>query len=289
MTIKTIIHPTDFSEAAMPALHFAAQIARHCEAELHLVHVYEHPYVNAYYEGAMAALIDRSVDEEVKEALEQKMQELKNDPALEGLHPHAHLVADRPVWRFYEDENLPAADLTVLGTTGHTGLLHGGLLGTNAARTIRYAPMPVLSVPLGADTSRLPRKMLFATDHTEESQHAFGQAADFARLIGTEVQLATVATPVEFYASSYCLEEADKLIQKHATGGLSIDFELYNAYSIEAGIKELVRRHAADMTAMYTEGRSGIRSFFSPKSQAEELSKHLKIPELAIKWNDIAK
>jgi nucleotide-binding universal stress UspA family protein len=137
LPIRTILHPTDFSERSGSALRLACALTRDYGARLVVLHVATPPDV-IYSEGALP--LDPEVFyREAKERLDR----------LEV--PEGNVRAER---RFEEGD--PAteilrvapevnADLIVMGTHGRTGL--GRLLmGSVAEQIVRKASCPVLTV-----------------------------------------------------------------------------------------------------------------------------------------------
>ncbi len=140
LPIKTIVHPTDFSERSAPAFQTACSLARDYGARLILMHVTTVP--DLAYSGYGAPGAPLLVEEYLGEARQQ----------LERLHPAEAVPA---VERWLEEGD-PAreiirvageahADLIVMGTHGRTGLLDR-LMGSVAEQVVRRAPCPVVTV-----------------------------------------------------------------------------------------------------------------------------------------------
>jgi uncharacterized protein (DUF2267 family)/nucleotide-binding universal stress UspA family protein len=136
--IRTILHPTDFSDCSRHAGDFAAKLARDYRARLVLLHVLEPPIHSP--EIAAIALGEGSI---LRTQAEEELVRLKN--AYQDLHCE-HLVADgfATIGIIHAAEEIKP-DLIVLGTHGRTGL--GRLvMGSVAEEVIRRAPGPVLAV-----------------------------------------------------------------------------------------------------------------------------------------------
>jgi nucleotide-binding universal stress UspA family protein len=136
LPIRTILHPTDFSENSQCAWEMACALARDYGARLLLVHV-ETP-MPAFAE--LGAIPPEPVD---RRALECELAGIKPpDPTLAV--SRSLLFGDEPttINRFAKENN---ADLIVMGTHGRTGL--GRLLmGSVAESVLREAPCPVLTI-----------------------------------------------------------------------------------------------------------------------------------------------
>lgn len=142
--MKTILHPTDFSEPSKHALSYAISFAREFGAKLYVLHVIEEVAKAAYFdmmqmpplaeimadiETEARKALDNLLDDEVKEQIEVEYVILRGAPFLETV-------------RYAEEIK---ADMIVCGTHGHTGIKHA-LFGSVAEKIIRKAPCPVLSV-----------------------------------------------------------------------------------------------------------------------------------------------
>ena len=145
-SVTRILVPTDFSEPSDAALEYAATLAGRLGASLHLLHVFEDPYLSG---GAFAAEMYAPVPEDLREALlTEAKRELEDRLAkLEARHVEASAdVYTGPTARAIADyARTHELDLIVMGTHGRGGMAHL-LLGSVAERVVRTAPCPVLTV-----------------------------------------------------------------------------------------------------------------------------------------------
>ena len=145
--IRTILVPTDFSAHAGAALEFATGLAKSLGARIHLLHAYSIP-VQALTPYDFS--IPPNVWEGIRAAAGQKLAELEEKVAAEGIEVSVHLSQALPTEAITTAAEELRADLIVMGTRGNTGLKHV-LLGSVAERAIRTAPCPVLTVKHGGD------------------------------------------------------------------------------------------------------------------------------------------
>lgn len=137
LSIKTILHPTDFSRPSEYALRFACALARDYGARLLLLHVVEPP---VYY-GELGMTVPLPAD--FHENLHRRLSQLV--PAEGGPEAVTMLSegnASREILRVAEEEH---CDVIVLGTHGRTGLSRV-LLGSVAEDVIRHSRVPVLTL-----------------------------------------------------------------------------------------------------------------------------------------------
>jgi len=139
LTIRTILHPTDFSECADTAFQFACSLARDYGARLCLLHVGKRPVVTPV-EGAAAP----GEPEQYREELTTRLHELRAEN-LKIPVEHYLIFGGNPGTTIIEVAQRTGADLIVMGTHGRKGL--GRLLmGSVAERVVRDAPCPVVVV-----------------------------------------------------------------------------------------------------------------------------------------------
>ena len=284
MKIEHIVCPVDFSPASINAYEFAAHLARVKNSTLHLTHVYEKPYYSVAApsgSGAITYAVDSTEDTRIRREIELELQKLTEFPFAKGLTVYGKLISDTTTWRFFEELDAEKADVIVMGTRGATGLLHGGIIGTNTERVIRHAPIPVISVP-DLYVCRPIKKILFATDFSAGSLSVFPHVADLAKLLGAVVVVGMVNTRENFATSRYAKEGFEKLSSAHANIHMSLVVQNY--ITIEEGIWEMCNTEGADLIAMQTHGRTGIAHLVRG-SIAEELSStsFITVPLMTIK------
>lgn len=145
LPIRTILHPTDFSEAADYAYRLARMIARDCGARLIVLHVVglelnlPHPI-----HTELGLAFDCSEDEHSRHAawMRRLHEGFEGDPEL---RVETRLIyGDAATQIVHLAEEVPC-DLIVMGTHGRSGL--GRLLmGSVAEAVLRQARCPVLTV-----------------------------------------------------------------------------------------------------------------------------------------------
>ena len=142
IALKTVLVPTDFSECSDAAVRYGRALAEAFGASLHLLHVVQDPYKQAWAaEGFAAPVTDIVLEWET-----QARKRLEETAA--GCAPLQTTIAIRVGSPFYDiatyaSEN--SVDLIVIGTHGRGPLGHM-LLGSVAERIVRRAPCPVLTV-----------------------------------------------------------------------------------------------------------------------------------------------
>jgi nucleotide-binding universal stress UspA family protein len=137
LTIKTILHPTDFSNNSAFALQLACSLAQDYGARLVVLHVAAPPVI-IYSEGVVPP--DPESD---REALRQNLLEVPPwDPKVAVEHQMVEGDAATEILRQAVATN---ANLIVMGTHGRKGLTRL-LMGSVAEQVVRRAPCPVVTV-----------------------------------------------------------------------------------------------------------------------------------------------
>lgn len=273
-----IVHPTDFSDTARNAMAFAAHIAKKTSGKLNLLHVYETPYMTVAESGAFAAKVDQGAHAKQHEQMRENIELLAKDPVLEGVSLSRQFVSDKPVYKFFEavDEKY---DLIVMGTQGFTGPLHGGIVGTNTERVIRFADMPVLSVPAKAEFHGI-NKIMLATNYDEQLEPFLPMVIDFAKLMGAKLHLVMINTRDSYSTTAYANERFAEIEKAFSYDNLQ--HHVYYDQSVEEGVMNAAKQFGVDLIAMHTHGRTGIGHLLYG-SIAEDLSKYMNVPLLTFK------
>jgi nucleotide-binding universal stress UspA family protein len=139
LPIRTILHPTDFSDNAAYALQLACSLARDHGARLIVLHAHRPPVMVL---GGTEAIPPLPVEEEIEE-LEAQLKAL-NLP-MSGITVERKLMQGEPVTTIVEFAQRVPCDLIVMGTHGRRGLRHL-LMGSVAEQVVRKAPCPVLTM-----------------------------------------------------------------------------------------------------------------------------------------------
>jgi nucleotide-binding universal stress UspA family protein len=137
LLIRTILHPTDFSDRSEYALQLACALARDYGARLVVLHAYHMP--PAFAGEGMAVL----GPEEFRADAEEQLRRLQVPQA--DVRTERRLEEGEPVSEILRVAGEIGAELIVMGTHGRTGV--GRLLmGSVAEQVVRRAVCPVVTV-----------------------------------------------------------------------------------------------------------------------------------------------
>jgi universal stress protein A len=136
LPIRTILHPTDFSERSAAAFRLACALARDYDAWLIALHVM--PSEVVYAEGVVLP-----TPQGYRLEMLDKLEEMRAEGP--GVRIETRLAEGNPAEQINRLAAEVPCDLIVMGTHGRTGL--GRLLmGSVAEQVVRKAPCPVLTV-----------------------------------------------------------------------------------------------------------------------------------------------
>jgi len=142
--IRTILHPTDFSEASKYAMDYAIGLAQESRAKVYILHVIEEISSALYFDMLQAPPLRQLMVDIEKRARESLDEILPVE--LRGKLPAEYIIRKGvPFVEILRCAEEIEADMIVLGTHGRTGLKHA-LFGSVAEKVVRKATCPVLSV-----------------------------------------------------------------------------------------------------------------------------------------------
>jgi universal stress protein A len=144
LTLKTVLVPTDFSDASVSALRYGKAMAGAFNASLHVVHVMEDLLAHAWAAEVYVASMPQLRDEIEKES-RQRLDTLLTDEERRMYQVEIALLAGNPFLEIIRYAKAHDIDLIVMGTHGRGPIAHM-LLGSVAEKVVRKSPCPVLTV-----------------------------------------------------------------------------------------------------------------------------------------------
>jgi nucleotide-binding universal stress UspA family protein len=268
VTFKNILVATDFSEASMHALEWAAAIADANEAQLFTAHAVP-------LEARLPVPLDplpESLDLPFTDA-KRKLETLSSAECLQHVQHEEIVQRGELLDVVLNIVRRQRIDLLVLGTHGRTGIKKL-VLGSTAEELFRRALCPVLTVGPSALPARPVRRVLFATDFGPSSERALPYALDFANKRDGELILLHLIppVPVEFvgplwYPGNDLLErqqESKKKAMERLRGllppGLGLSCNVERAVEVHLppeGIIDFAEQRNVDLIVMGVKESSG--------------------------------
>jgi nucleotide-binding universal stress UspA family protein len=146
LTLKTILVPTDFSEASEAALDYAKGLATAFGASIHVIHVTEDLLAHAWSAEVYVASMP-NLREEIEKEARERLAAMLTDAERERFHVTTEVIAGNPFLEIVRYAKANAIDIIVIGTHGRGPIAHM-LLGSVAERVVRKAQCPVVTVRL---------------------------------------------------------------------------------------------------------------------------------------------
>ena len=279
--MQKILVPTDFSNNALKAITYAAEVALKTDGTLYLVHVIE-PSIN------MATMQSDSKRPKILRDRTSKLKIAKDTVSIiyPGLKVITRLLGGNTIEsliNFSEKENM---DLIIMGTTGASGLKKI-FMGSVASGTIADSVIPVLTVP-AAYTPEEPANILFATNHFEKDTSILQPVMDISKLFSATVHVVVFKEKDgDKHADLiYNEEQLNDYLHFLKENYASINFkgELLEGDDFETTLDGFNQLHSIDIISMVTYPKSFWERVLK-KSATKQMSFHSTIPLLAIPAN----
>jgi nucleotide-binding universal stress UspA family protein len=258
--LKNILLATDFSEASMKALPYAANIARKFGAKILVCHVITPTPVSAGAVQAAQYVYEAEVENANRVFANTELWKDLTGLEKKTLLPSG-IFADALVETIAEND----IDLVVSGTHGRTGLTRL-LLGSTAEEICRVASCPVLTVgPLLEPDKKTIERILMLTDLSDESRASLPYVVQLAQKYGASVTVLHVLP--EETATNPDAKELSEPIRRTMVHAYEESFRGLNVqYVIQSGeivptILGFAQQQRADLIAL------GIRNAFLPGFQ----------------------
>lgn len=279
--MQKILVPIDFSNNAMKAVTYAAEIAKRNGAVIHLLHVLEGviDYIRQPH------IQTESLDEKIAMAQLGKLNSLRDTLAevYPGITIETEIASGTVANAILSYSEKLQADLIVMATLGATGFKEF-FLGSATGNTIGRTTIPVLAVPYEYLMEE-PDAIVLATNRFEEDEKILKPIMELASLFSATVHVvAFVDTdfsgPVDYIHNHKQLGRFITNLQK-SYPGIAITAELLDGKEFEEAIEQYYTKKEADIVAMITYPKNFWEKIVR-KSVTGKMAFHSKIPLLAI-------
>jgi nucleotide-binding universal stress UspA family protein len=279
--IRSILVPTDFSENAMKASQYAANIALKSGAIVYLLHVLE-PIEDSIrqpfplYEKLKGEIANNRIKE---------MKTFQNNvvAACPGIKTETVIAKGTITTAILDFAERQQIELIVMGTKGATGL-KVIFMGSVAAGTIGRTKIPVLAVP-DEYVFEVPDGIMFATNHFEENTDLLNKIVDVAKLFSASIHVAVFVDTDSAEAADYIYNtrQLNHYLDflKKAYPDVAFKGELLAGSEFEETIEKYDTKNEVDIIAMITYPKSFWERLMK-KSATKKMAFHSRIPVLAI-------
>ncbi|TYL36496.1 universal stress protein [Natronococcus pandeyae] len=264
-----ILIPTDGSDVAVAAAETGFAFARRFDSTLHAVHVLDDGDPDRG-DQLVTAVEEASVDLDI----ETTTAVLEESPSV-----HDTIVD------YVRDNEI---DCVVMGTHG-TAHPDRPVLGSVAERTIRTAPVPVVTVNEQTVPPSVLETVLVPTDGSEHALEAAGHGTALAANVGASLHIVNVVrlrlddlTETVEEREERGREAIDEVIDVASRAGVSpVEASLLTGVPYQS-IVDYVRTHDVDLVVMGTHGRTGVGRHFIG-SVTERVMRRADVPVVAVK------
>lgn len=278
--MKTILVPTDFSNNAETALHFAILLAKKLKAKLILVHVYQLPTV-------IAAAPQNFLADELNET------KLKAERSMKALCQHIQHAGDVPYEYLLETGNNleillqvikeKAVSLVIMGTKG-SDRLSSVIFGSTTSNLMAKANCPILALPEGVRFDKGIKKMTYATDYRQIDISAIQKLVEIARVFNAQINIIHISgDEIDAEDEVKLMSDFMKKVNQVADYN-NLSFQILHGNNVEEKLEQYMAEGSTDMMVMATHYR-GIMDRLFGKSLTKEVVLETTIPLLAFHYS----
>lgn len=252
--IRTILVPTDFSEAANNAFVYAANLAWSLQAKLVAMHVY---YVAPMADGVAPPDFMAKLHEEKVQKAEEAFRSYRGDLVRilgDEISLETRIEPGYAPDQIIKLSETPDVDLIVMGTLGQESMSEK-ILGSVTTRVIERAHCPVMAVPDGLQYEPV-RHILYASNLSETDTVVVDQLLSYADIFGATISCVHVHTPNE-ENESVELETLENTYRSEIDSR-KLHFQVVNNTDIVRGLHRYVVTHQVDLVTLLTRRRNQL-------------------------------
>lgn len=272
-SMKKILVPVDFSEQSMNAFRFALDLAARAGGGIGLLHVVPLPVLKS-------PLIDmkdfkKTLIEELEQAAHLQFLKMMHEYNSENITVETEVIIANDLHKTIIDyakrENF---DLLIMGTKGAKGIREW-MVGSNAEKIVRSAPIPVIAVKDYIPGLRIKNIVFPNTLDTNNQEDLLMKIKALQNLFQARLHIIWVNTPSVFKPDHEIRQRLNAFAQRFMLK--DYDINVFNFTDEEAGILEYTRQVNGDLIAMGTHGLKGLAHLISG-SIAEDVVNHVEYP-----------
>lgn len=276
--MKTILFPTDFSDAATRAFIYSLHLARKLEARIITLHVFQKPDIsNLLHVPQQLEELYNTIDlyefENFRDAVPalDKLQKEKGFTDINVVHT---IREGKTVPTIIEQAQKEEVDLIVMGTTGARGLKEI-ILGSVAGEVLENAFCPVLSVPEQAVFDGRIDHIAFTVSYKEEEHRALRFLTEFFAPFDPQIYCVNVDLA---HTASYT-HRMDEFSANY-TDKTNVHFDVLDGIDLQDTLTNYLQAKQVDVLAMVTHKRGFLEELFT-YSRTKAMSYHSQTPVLS--------
>ena len=253
--MKKIIVPIDYSSYSEYAFLSALKIAHKAGSAITCINVVATDIDWKNLPKEKKAQYPEILDMEAE--AKEKLKDFISNHKLQGVKVEEVVAIGVPHEEIVIISEKQHADLIIIGAHG-MGYQNEKFVGSNLQKVLRNADCPVLAVKKNLNGNDL-RKMVFASQFSEESRPAFVKLKKILKDFRSSVHFLYVNTPSDFITS----KEADARMHAYAKGleDMVIHSHVYCHHEAEKGIIEFAERNKIGFIGLASTDRKGKQTY----------------------------
>ncbi len=275
-TMKKILFPTDFSDAATNAFVHALEFAKVVNAELILLHTFEIPVYDSQFFPENYASIYSSIELAKFEMFKDEIPKLRTIAAernLEDIVIKHRLMDGDLIYNLKNAVEEDQIDFVIMGTNSVSDWTKF-FTGSNTESVISGVEVPVLCIPIDAKYKKV-KTIGFTTRYREKDKKELKKVLKIAKKTDAKVKSLYVKT-----SNSDVTEETRKEFEKEFAGE-NVEFLVLPSDDVKETILDFVLYKDIDILTTITHKRSFFESLFD-SSFSKKIAKEVPIPILVM-------
>lgn len=275
-TMKKILFPTDFSDAATNAFIHALEFAKVVKAELILLHTFEIPVYDSQFFPENYASIYSSIELAKFEMFKDEIPKLRTIAAerkLDDIVIKHRLMDGDLIYNLKNAVEEDKADFVIMGTNSVSDWTKF-FTGSNTESVISGVEVPVLCVPIEAKYKKV-KTIGFTTRYREKDKKELKKILKIAKKTDAKVKSLYVKT-----SNSDVTDEARKEFEREFAAE-NVEFLVLPSDDVKETILDFVLFKDIDILTTITHKRSFFESIFD-SSFSKKITKEVPIPILVM-------
>ncbi|GAA4135042.1 hypothetical protein GCM10022250_30200 [Flavobacterium chungbukense] len=275
-TMKKILFPTDFSDAATNAFIHALEFAKVVKAELILLHTFEIPVYDSQFFPENYASIYSSIELAKFEMFKDEIPKLRTIAAerkLEDIVIKHRLMDGDLIYNLKNAVEEDKADFVIMGTNSVSDWTKF-FTGSNTESVIAGVEVPVLCVPVEAKYRKV-KTIGFTTRYREKDKKELKKILKIAKKTDAKVKSLYVKT-----STSDVNDETRKEWEREFAGE-NVEFLVLPSDDVKETILDFVLYKDIDILTTITHKRSFFEGIFN-SSFSKKITKEVPIPILVM-------
>ncbi len=275
-TMKKILFPTDFSDAATNAFVHALEFAKVVKAELILLHTFEIPVYDSQFFPENYASIYSSIELAKFEMFKDEIPKLRTiaiERNLEDIVIKHRLMDGDLIYNLKNAVEEDQIDFVIMGTNSVSDWTKF-FTGSNTESVIAGVEVPVLCVPVEAKYKKI-KTIGFTTRYREKDKKELKKILKIAKKTDAKVKSLYVKT-----SNSDVTDETRKEWEREFAAE-NVEFLVLPSDDVKETILDFVLYKDIDILTTITHKRSFFESIFN-SSFSKKITKEVPIPILVM-------